>query len=131
MKIERISIINFKRITSLTVALGDITYLVGGNNSGKSSVLQAVHMAGDFQKLGNSGPYENPQGGSRGVVEFFGKTTDGADASYKVEIYKARNYHNVGVNRTGVYPGFGQFICDPTNLFSVSSLCGIPDNPGT
>lgn len=153
MLIEKIFIKNFKRVSEIDVDLKDITYIVGGNNSGKSSVLQAIHMAascaqraselqqqviaesslrycptGDFQRLGNSAPYENRRDGSRGVIEFSGKTSDDADASYKVEIYKARNYHNLGVDRSGVYPGFGQFICDPANLFSVyvPGLAGIP-----
>jgi predicted ATP-dependent endonuclease of OLD family len=146
VKVERINITNFKRVSAIAVELAEITYLVGGNNSGKSSVLQAIHMAvscaqraaelqqqviaesnlrycptGDFQQLGNSGPYENRRDGSRGTMEFFGKTADEAEASYKIEIYKARNYHNVGVDRSGVYPGFGQYICDPSNL--IQRLC--------
>ncbi|MFN7156718.1 MAG: ATP-dependent nuclease [Acidovorax sp.] len=153
MQVDRISVVNFKRVVELEIDVGSITYLVGGNNSGKSSVLQAIHMGvscaqisaefqqvviaesslrycptGDFQTLGNSAPYENRKDGSRGRIEFFGKTADGADASYKVEIYKARNHHNVGVDRSGVYPGFGQFISDHANLFSVyvPGLAGIP-----
>lgn len=153
MIIEHIHIKNFKRVTDISVDLNDITYLVGGNNSGKSSVLQAVHLAvscaersaelgqvviaesslrycptGEFERLGHSGPYENRKDGSRGSIEFTGKTADGAAASYKIEIYKARNYHNVGVDRSGVYPSFGQYICDPKNMFSVyvPGLSGIP-----
>lgn len=153
MQVDRIAVTNFKRVVDLGIDIGSITYLVGGNNSGKSSVLQAIHMGvscaqisaefqqvviaesslrycptGDFQTLGNSGPYENRKDGSRGKIEFFGKTGDGAEASYKVEIYKARNHHNVGVDRSGVYPGFGQFISDHANLFSVyvPGLAGIP-----
>lgn len=45
MNIEKIRITNFKRVSDISVTLSDITYLVGGNNSGKSSILQAVHMA--------------------------------------------------------------------------------------
>lgn len=155
MQISRIDISNFKRISSVSVEISDVTFLVGGNNSGKSSVLQAIHMAvscaqrslelqqqviaessllycptGDFQELGNSAPYENRRDGSRGTVEFSGKTGDGASASYKIEIYKARNHHNVGVDRSGVYPSFGQYICDASSLFSVyvPGLAGIPHN---
>lgn len=153
MRIDRISISNFKKISDLTLDLGDITYLVGGNNSGKSSVLQAIHMAvscaqtsfeqqqtvvaesslrycptGEFYRLGNSAPYENRRDGSRAIIEFAGKTTDDADASYRIEIYKARNHHNVGVDRSGVALGFGQVICDPATLFTVyvPGLAGIP-----
>ncbi|MDP9838076.1 putative ATPase [Neorhizobium huautlense] len=153
MQIKSVKINNFKRVQETEIHLGKITYLVGGNNSGKSSVLQAIHMAvscaqisselqqqviaesslrysptAEFQTLGNSGPYENRKEGSRGTIEFFGSTTDGADASYKVEIYKARNYHNIGVDRSGVSPGFGQYISDSKSLFSVyvPGLAGIP-----
>ncbi|MCE4059105.1 AAA family ATPase [Pandoraea sputorum] len=153
MKVEKIRVKNFKKVVDLTLDIGDITYLVGGNNSGKSSVLQGIHMGvgcaqasaelrqqviaesnlrycptADFQSLGNDGPYENNVGGRRGSIEFFGKTSDNADASYKVEIYKARNHHNVGVDRSGVYPSFGSFICDYASLFTVyvPGLAGIP-----
>ncbi|AWG32166.1 hypothetical protein B9Z07_25855 [Burkholderia cenocepacia] len=153
VKVEKIRVRNFKKVADLTLDISDITYLVGGNNSGKSSVLQGIHMGvgcaqasaelrqqviaesnlrycptADFQSLGNSGPYENNVGGRRGSIEFFGKTGDDADASYKVEIYKARNHHNVGVDRSGVYPGFGSFICDHASLFTiyVPGLAGIP-----
>jgi ABC-type ATPase involved in cell division len=155
LKLDRISVANFKRVSAVDIDLSDIVYLVGGNNSGKSSILQGIHMAvscaqraselqqqviaesslrysptGDFQTLGNSGPYENRKDGSRGVMEFHGKTSDEADASFKIEIYKARNYHNVGVDRSGVYPGFGQQICDPASLFSVyvPGLAGVSHN---
>ena len=45
MQLESISIENFKKLRQITLELSDINYLVGGNNSGKSSVLQAIHCA--------------------------------------------------------------------------------------
>ncbi|EKM98306.1 MULTISPECIES: ATP-dependent endonuclease [unclassified Acidocella] len=153
MKIERIKISNFKKIDSVELALGAVNYLVGGNNAGKSSVLQAVHMAvscaklsvqrgeavipesevrysptSEFTSLGHFAPYENSKLGSRGRVEFFGTTSDETTASYKIEIYKGRNYGSVGVDRTGVYPNFGQIVVDPKKLFSVyvPGISGIP-----
>lgn len=151
--ITQIRVRNFKKISDTTVNLGPITYLVGGNNSGKSSVLQAVHTAvscaqiaaelkqqviaeaslryspsADFSLLGHGGPYENRQGGQRGIVDFDGLTTDGEPADYRIEMYKARNHHNVGVDRSGTAPGFGQIISDPKRLFSVyvPGLAGVP-----
>lgn len=151
--ITQIRVRNFKKIADTTVSLGPITYLVGGNNSGKSSVLQAVHTAvscaqiaaelkqqviaeaslryspsADFSLLGHGGPYENRQGGQRGIVDFDGLTTDGEPADYRIEMYKARNHHNVGVDRSGTAPGFGQIISDPKRLFSVyvPGLAGVP-----
>lgn len=97
MKIDRITISNFKRIDEIDIALGKVNYLVGGNNSGKSSVLQAIHMAvscaklsverkeqvipeselrysptSEFVLLGHSDPYENKATGSRGRSNFLG-----------------------------------------------------------
>jgi predicted ATPase len=43
--ISSIKIKNFKRIEETNVPLGPITVVVGGNNSGKSCVLQAPHFA--------------------------------------------------------------------------------------
>lgn len=45
IQITKISIKNFKRIRKFTLELGQITAIVGGNTSGKSSVLQAVQLA--------------------------------------------------------------------------------------
>ena len=44
-QINSVEVKNFKRISEAKVPLNVITYLVGGNNSGKSSVLQAIHTA--------------------------------------------------------------------------------------
>lgn len=153
MKIDRIKISNFKRIEEIDLGLGKVNYLVGGNNSGKSSVLQAIHMAvscaklslerkeqvipeselrysptSEFVLLGHSAPYENKATGSRGKVEFFGEANDQTQASYRIEIYKGRNYGNVGVDRNGVHSGFGQEIADPKSLFTVyvPGLSGVP-----
>ncbi len=153
MEITTVSIKNFKRISEVEIPLSKVNYLVGGNNSGKSSVLQAIHMASscaklslerkeqvipeselkysptsEFTLLGHHAPYENKSTGSRGKVEFVGTTNDGTLASYRVEIYKGRNYGSVGVDRSGTYPGFGQGICDPKSMFSVfvPGISGIP-----
>jgi predicted ATP-dependent endonuclease of OLD family len=44
MQISAVKIEKFKRLPSLEIALSDITVLIGGNNSGKSSLLQGVHL---------------------------------------------------------------------------------------
>jgi energy-coupling factor transporter ATP-binding protein EcfA2 len=43
--LKRITIRRFKRLQAVTIDLDDVTVLVGANNSGKSSVLQAIHFA--------------------------------------------------------------------------------------
>jgi predicted ATPase len=42
MRLHRLEISGFKRIHSATVEFGEATFLIGANNAGKSSVLQAV-----------------------------------------------------------------------------------------
>lgn len=154
LRIDAVRIRNFKKLVDTRIELGPITYLVGGNNSGKSSVLQAIHTAvscaqasvelgqqvvaeaslryspvADFSLLGHGVPYENRSGGQRGIVDFEGVATDSSDeAEYRIEMYKARNHNNVGVDRSGVSPGFGQVISDPKSLFSVyvPGLAGVP-----
>lgn len=51
LQIGSIEISNFKKIHRASITLNDITYLVGGNNSGKSSVLQAIHTAFSCARL--------------------------------------------------------------------------------
>ncbi|MFM1828966.1 MAG: hypothetical protein RL624_1207 [Bacteroidota bacterium] len=43
--IEKIEINNFKNISNLTLGLENLNVLVGSNNSGKSSILQAIQFA--------------------------------------------------------------------------------------
>ncbi|AFK05487.1 SMC domain protein (plasmid) [Emticicia oligotrophica DSM 17448] len=43
--IEKIEISNFKNIANLSLVLDNINVLVGSNNSGKSSILQAIQFA--------------------------------------------------------------------------------------
>ena len=45
MKLTKISIKDFKKIKKLEIPLEEVNLLIGGNNSGKSSVLQAIHFA--------------------------------------------------------------------------------------
>jgi energy-coupling factor transporter ATP-binding protein EcfA2 len=155
LKLDAVVVKNFKKIVNSRLELGPITYLVGGNNSGKSSILQAIHTAvscaqasveagqqvvaeaslryspvADFSLLGNGAPYDNNKAtGHRGSVTFEGVANDGeSSGEYRIEMYKGKNHYNVGVERTGLSPGFGQVISDPTKLFSVyvPGLAGVP-----
>ena len=154
MELNRVSIRNFKRVRDIALELGDINYLVGGNNSGKTSVLQAIHSAitaaqsqfenggaqviaeeqlrysptGEFYLLGHRGPFENRRGGRRATVTFEGQSDTGADASYTIALYKGRNNKNVGVERSGIAAGFGSRISQLRPPFSVyvPGLAGVP-----
>lgn len=152
MELEKITIQKFKRISRLDLNLSPINYLVGGNNAGKSSVLQAIHTAvtaaqtatelqrkiitdnlikysptGNFEDIGHGGPLENASTGKRSIIEFQGKNDDGDNASYKIELYKGRN-SGAGVERSGNTLGFGSHITKKNPPFSiyVPGLAGIP-----
>ncbi len=45
MIVEKIHISKFKAISEATLALDDVNILIGPNNSGKSSCLQAIHLS--------------------------------------------------------------------------------------
>ena len=45
MKINTLKIRRFKQLQDVAISLDDVTLLIGANNSGKSSVLQALHFA--------------------------------------------------------------------------------------
>ena len=45
MIISAIKIDKFKRINQVELNLAPVTVLIGGNNSGKSSLLQGIHLA--------------------------------------------------------------------------------------
>jgi energy-coupling factor transporter ATP-binding protein EcfA2 len=44
-RIKSVTVRRFKSLIDLTIELGDATLLIGANNSGKSSFLQAMHFA--------------------------------------------------------------------------------------
>jgi len=44
-RISTVLIRRFKRLEEIEIALDDVTLLIGANNSGKSSILQAIHFA--------------------------------------------------------------------------------------
>lgn len=44
MNLTKVKIEKFKRIASAEIELADLNILVGGNGSGKSSILQAIHL---------------------------------------------------------------------------------------
>src|SRR5579863_551965 len=44
-RINSVTVRRFKRLEEVQITLGDATLLIGANNSGKSSILQAIHFA--------------------------------------------------------------------------------------
>ncbi|MCI0558737.1 MAG: AAA family ATPase [Nitrososphaera sp.] len=45
MKLTKLKVDDFKRVKSVELDIADLNILVGGNGSGKSSIIQAIHLA--------------------------------------------------------------------------------------
>ena len=131
-----------------TLIFPNVNVIVGGNNSGKSSVLQGIHFAitvattsrqqaqttfasdllpynptPDFSVLRNGTPYLNHTGAgnSKLVIHANAVKEDGTkeDTIYSITLYKGRNHGNIGCNRDGDYIRLGSEITDPNNLYSI------------
>ncbi|GGO98487.1 ATP-dependent nuclease [Actinomyces gaoshouyii] len=153
--ITKVTVSNFKKIAQAGIPLNNITYLIGGNNSGKSSVLQAIHTAfscaqlhsneggkgnipeadlfysptENFPELGHGKDYKAH--GKGGEVVFTYRTADDAssESTYGITMRKASNKNNVKVKLTGKDSDpIRKAIDDKRTLFSVyvPGLTGIP-----
>ena len=138
--LTKVRISNFKRIKEAELEIGPVTYIVGGNNSGKSSAIQAIHTAvtaaqvgrkrqqrviptsslryspaADFESIGHGRLLENKAHGHRAIVEFTSQTDNpNEDSKYRVALYRGRNYDSIGVDREpkqGSVIGCKQFSC--------------------
>lgn len=152
--LTKVRISNFKRIKEAELEIGPVTYIVGGNNSGKSSAIQAIHTAvtaaqvgrkrqqqviptsslryspaADFESIGHGRPLENKADGLRAIVEFTSQADSPTeDSKYRVAIYRGRNYDSIGVDREPKQGRLADRIQDPRKLFSIYTpgLSGIP-----
>lgn len=149
MELTSIEVESFKQVKKAEVLLDEINVLVGGNNSGKSSVLQGIHFSvaaavaarrldkktftqdnllycptKSFVDLRHGLPYQNQSNFGylrvRGVV-------DNDDEVYTVRVYRGRNEGNVGCERTG-HLTIGNAVSSFIPPFSVyvPGLAGIP-----
>ncbi|MGA2492534.1 MAG: AAA family ATPase [Roseiarcus sp.] len=75
MQITNVKIEKFKRITSLEVNLSDITIIIGGNNSGKSSLLQGIHWAITTLQSAISASTKSKPASTLGVDQFIYRPT--------------------------------------------------------
>ena len=152
--LTKVRISNFKRIKEAELEIGPVTYIVGGNNSGKSSAIQAIHTAvtaaqvgrkrqqrviptsslryspaADFESIGHGRLLENKAHGHRAIVEFTSQTDNpNEDSKYRVALYRGRNYDSIGVDREPKQGRLADRIQDPRKLFSIYTpgLSGIP-----
>lgn len=111
LQINSIEISNFKRIHRASIPLNDITYLVGGNNSGKSSVLQAIHTAFSCARLSlERGTFDDSPSGKLKIEP--SKVLPEVDLLYRPtsrfmdlghnEPYRSKNKHSGQVTFVGI-----------------------------
>lgn len=140
----------FKKVDDVVIRLASTNVLIGGNNSGKSSVLQGIHFsvcaaiaariiggttftqssllycpARDFVSLRHGSHYSNQS--NFGHLDIKARLSDNVERSYTIRIYRGRNEGNVGCTRTGD-PALAPIVGNATDLFSiyVPGLAGIP-----
>lgn len=149
MEIERITLERFKQVSEATINLSPINILVGGNNAGKSSVLEGIHFSvaaavasriadtktftqesllfcptRDFVNLRHAAPYKNQS--NFGYLRVYA-SADEDEYSANIKIYRGRNEGNVGCDLSGTF-ALRQLISGDDRPFSVyvPGLSGIP-----
>ena len=155
MNLSSISIKHFKMIADVNLPLSTTTILVGANGSGKSSILQALHLAccvtrqaerveqskpntvsisevdylptNDYKTLGHKTPWGNRKESPCTLVGF---RFDTAAESIAAEI-KIRSARNNGISITATLPPSVQpMFRKHDSFFScyVPGLSGIPNS---
>lgn len=157
MNLTRLELLDFKKVNKVEINLAPLNILVGGNNAGKSSVLQGIHFsvaaaiasriaekdtypqdsllycpAHNFENLRHGAPYRNQANFSYLTIkaEFPG---DDKETSHTIRVYRGRNEGNVGCIRStekGGQVGLGLAVSNSDKLFSiyVPGLAGIPQS---
>lgn len=148
MYLTELELKKYKKTSLAKLNLDPINVIVGGNNSGKSSILQGIHFSvtaavaarqqgqqtfscdyllynptQDFSILRNGTPYKNFRGDNESQLTLKAKVKNKEDViedvSYKITLYKGRNHGNIGCERSGDYPRLGASVTDPSSLFSI------------
>jgi predicted ATPase len=76
MLISAVKIEKFKRLPSLELSLSSVTMLIGGNNSGKSSLLQGIHLTITTLQSARSATNKAQPASTLGVDQFLYKPSN-------------------------------------------------------
>lgn len=152
MRLTKVVLEKFKKVDKVEIDLHPINVLVGGNNAGKSSVLQGIHFsviasiasreagkdtytqesllfcpAMSFEELRHGLGYLNQS--QFGYLRLEATFPDDTAGTYTIRIYRGRNEGNVGCQRSGS-SRIGSLVASTENLFSiyVPGLAGIPQS---
>lgn len=151
MLLTKLVLENFKKVQRVEINLAGLNVLVGGNNAGKSSVLQGIHFsiaaaiaskiagkdtypqesllycpARKFEVLRHGSAYANSSNFSHLKISAIFPEDD-IESTHEVRIYRGRNEGNVGCVRS-LAPRIGSAVASSENLFSiyVPGLAGVP-----
>lgn len=155
MRLESVRIEKFKRINEIDLPLSDLNILVGSNGSGKSSILQALHLASclmrqaeriratatamvrvndldylpsdEYWRLGHGAAWGNRSDSPSSKVQFLFRDEDNSEITAHLEMRSARN---AGISVGGELPEVvrTQFR-GPDVFFSgfIPGISGIPN----
>lgn len=112
---KKLQIINFKRIQNLDLEILPITALVGGNTSGKSSVLQAAQLCVSLLQSSYRG------NNRKGEPQFVGSVSDDDVAFHPTQKILDLRHGGAATERNGFLVGFECTLTDG-NKTSVGSF---------
>ena len=155
MELKSITVKQFKRIRNAEIKLSGLNILVGANGSGKSSALQAIHLASclmrqagalrtdststvsineldylpsdHYAELGHNSAWGNKVGTPSSMVSFLFNDSDGKKVKSWCELRSARN---AGISVKGAAPvSSSNLFRGPGKFFSayISGISGIPN----
>ncbi|MEI4516851.1 MULTISPECIES: AAA family ATPase [unclassified Stenotrophomonas] len=158
MKLESIKVEKFKRIDAIELPIADLNILVGSNGSGKSSILQALHLASclmrqadrirgstatvsindldylpsdQYWKLGHGADWGNKWDSPSSKVEF--RFLDDAGGAGPPNIVTAklamRSARNAGISVTGDLPDSVRPLFRGQDVFFSGFIPGISGIP--
>lgn len=154
MKLKKIKIENFKKVANVELDLADLNVMVGVNASGKSSVLQAIHLASclmrqadrirypgtspvsineldylptnSYAKLGHDDDWGNRKNTPCSIVRFEFESSDNTDSSAFAEFRSARN---AGISVSATLPEDVRGFFRGTGKFFTAYIPGISGIP--
>lgn len=154
MRLESIKVEKFKRIEAIDLPLSDLNILVGSNGSGKSSVLQALHLASclmrqaeriranstamvrvsdldylpsdEYWRLGHGADWGNKATSPSSIVHF--RFRDADDEEFTA-ICNMRSARNAGISVQGELPEQVRLLFRGSDTFFSGFIPGISGIP--
>ncbi|MGO9213411.1 MAG: ATP-dependent nuclease [Syntrophales bacterium] len=94
MKLSRFEIRNFRNLTSISFEWDDFAVLIGENNTGKSSVLQALDWFLSGKQIKDKSFFRNEMCGDECAIEFIAHFTDLTDQEKESVAVRGRMHND-------------------------------------